>query len=84
MALRQEATQQAHIMPQPLNPSDLKKEPVYMQASIHAKREAYEDDQRLRREAFMAGGYEEDLWRRRYEQDAFAIGGLSFAPLVQL
>jgi hypothetical protein len=75
----QVVAQQAIAMPQPIRPSDLKQQPTHMQMSIHAKREAYEDDPKKLQEVHKAGGYKNDLWKARYCEEALSIGGFSFS-----
>lgn len=46
--------------------------------SINAKREKYEEDPALLALVRAAGGYDSELWRVRYRQEALCADGLLF------
>eukprot|EP00966_Prymnesium_polylepis_P051492 1191472-Prymnesium_polylepis.2 len=68
---------QGPVLVQPIDPSQVKKQ-TSLTFSVNAKREDYENDPELLQRVCAAGGYDRDLWRTRYSQEAFCTEGLDF------
>ena len=59
------------LLSKPVNGEMLKQRESCLISSAMEKRESFEDDPELLNRIRLAGGYDSDLWRRRYREEAF-------------
>lgn len=71
---------QAEVLVQPLDAAAAaavaKRAPAFMLSSLKAQAEAYESDPAMMQRVCAAGGCDRELWRSRYQQEAFCSQAL--------
>ena len=60
------------------SPAAAKPQAAFMLPSVKAEAEAYEADPALVSKVRLAGGYDRELWRMRYRQEALSSQGMHY------